>query len=211
MIHPHAWHRRRTLVVLASVWTGGGIAAAKPSAPASASAPGPGARPADWATPLPELGVPNLHLIAPGLYRSAQPRAQDVAALQRLGIRTVVSLRSFNSDEAVFKGSGITLVRVPINTWHIGDEQVVKALRALRAARASGPVLLHCQHGADRTGVISAVLRMTEQGWSRKQAMDEMFRGGYGYHTLWRNIPAYLQRVDAQALQARVAVAEPGR
>lgn len=152
MTHPHVWRRRRTLIVLASAWTGTGIAAPRPSVPAAASAPDPGARPSDWATPQPELGVPNLH-----------------------------------------------------------HEQVVKALRALRAARASGPVLLHCQHGADRTGVISAVLRMTEQGWSRQQAMDEMFRGGYGYHTLWRNIPAYLQHVDARALQTRVAAAEPGR
>jgi len=64
-------------------------------------------RPGHWADPLDALGVENLHRLTPTLYRSAQPRARDVAALRSLGIRTVVSLRSFNDDREVFAGSGI--------------------------------------------------------------------------------------------------------
>ncbi len=146
----------------------------------------------------------NLHRVTPTLYRSAQPRPADVAALRKLGIRTVVSLRSFNDDEKVFRDSGVKLVRIPINTWNINDTQVAAALSAIRQAQKDGPVLLHCLHGADRTGVISALYRMTEQGWSKDDARGEMFDGGYGYHTLWRNIPAYLRKVDAQRIRAAV-------
>jgi len=32
-----------------------------------------------------------------------------------------------------------------------------------------------------------------------------MFRGGFGYHTLWRNIPSYLGRVDAEKMRAAVS------
>ena len=117
----------------------------------------------------------------------------------------MVSLRSFNDDEKIFRGSGLALVRIPINTWNINDAQVADALRAIREAQKAGPVLLHCLHGADRTGVISALYRMTEQGWRKDDARSEMFDGGYGYHTLWRNIPAYLRKVDPAAIQAAAA------
>lgn len=161
-------------------------------------------RPDEWATLLSgsEHRVDNLHRITPTLYRSAQPRREDVPTLQALGIKTVISLRSFNSDERALGGSGIDLVRVPIDTWSINDDAVRCALVAIREAEKKGSVLIHCWHGADRTGVVAAVYRMALQGWSKDAARHEMFCGGFGYHTLWRNIPSYLERVDAHTMRA---------
>ncbi|RZL64348.1 MAG: protein-tyrosine-phosphatase [Variovorax sp.] len=170
-------------------------------------------RPDDWAHPLhgPQADashrVENLHRITPTLYRSAQPRREDVPALQALGIKTVISFRSFNSDERALRNSGIDLVRVPIDTWSINDDEVRRALIAIREAEKKGPVLIHCWHGADRTGVVAAVYRMALQGWSKDAARHEMFRGGFGYHTLWRNIPSYLARVNPESMRA--ALDEP--
>ncbi|NVM89000.1 protein tyrosine/serine phosphatase [Variovorax sp. SG517] len=164
-------------------------------------------RPGHWADPLDALGVENLHRITPTLYRSAQPKRSNLAALQSLGIRTVVSLRSFNDDRKVFAGSGIRLVRVPINTWSIDDAKVLRALQAIRAAEKQGPVLIHCMHGADRTGVVAAVYRMALQDWDKDSARQEMLRGGYGYHTLWRNIPRYIERLDPAAMRDALAQA----
>ncbi|RYF62906.1 MAG: protein-tyrosine-phosphatase, partial [Comamonadaceae bacterium] len=96
---------------------------------------------------------------------------------------------------------------VPIDTWSINDDEVRRALIAIREAEKKGPVLIHCWHGADRTGVVAAVYRMALQGWDKDAARHEMFRGGFGYHTLWRNIPGYLARVDGEAM--RVALGEP--
>jgi protein tyrosine/serine phosphatase len=158
-------------------------------------------RPGHWADPLDTLQVENLHRITPTLYRSAQPRIANVAALKALGIRTIVSLRSFNDDRKVFAGSGIRLVRVPINTWSIDDTKVLRALVAIREAEKRGPVLIHCMHGADRTGVVAAVYRMAVQGWDKESARLEMLRGGYGYHTLWRNIPRYIDRLDPEKMR----------
>ena len=162
-------------------------------------------RPGHWADPLDTLGIENLHRITPTLYRSAQPRVADVAALKSLGIRTIVSLRSFNDDKKVFAGHDIRLVRVPINTWSIDDAKVLRALVAIREAEKQGPVLIHCMHGADRTGVIAAVYRMAVQGWDKDSARQEMFRGGYGYHTLWRNIPRYIDRLDPEKMRRALA------
>jgi protein tyrosine phosphatase (PTP) superfamily phosphohydrolase (DUF442 family) len=159
-----------------------------------------GGRPVHWAEPLPEHGVENLHRIAPALYRSAQPRGRDAPALRRLGVRTLLSFRAFNGDDDEFRGDGFALLRVPINTWHIGDRHIVRALGALLDAQQDGPVLIHCMHGADRTGLVSAMYRMAMQGWSRDEARQEMLLGGFGYHTMWRNIPSYLAAVDPAAI-----------
>lgn len=128
-----------------------------------------------------------------------------MAALQSLGIRTVVSLRSFNDDKKVFAGTDMRLVRVPINTWSIDDPKVLRALVAIREAERHGPVLIHCMHGADRTGVVAAVYRMAVQDWDKSSARHEMLRGGYGYHTLWRNIPRYLERLDPPKMRDALA------
>jgi len=170
----------------------------KPSDPAA------GARPPHWAEPLPALGVPNLHRLTPTLLRSAQPRTASLPALQSLGVRTIVSFRSYNPDKLRLRRArdDFRLVRVPIDTWHIRDRHVVAALDAILEAEALGPVLIHCMHGADRTGVVAALYRMVVQGWDKPAAMREMFDGGFGYHTVWRNIPAFLEQVEPDAIRA---------
>ncbi|RDJ26709.1 protein-tyrosine-phosphatase [Bosea caraganae] len=153
----------------------------------------------EWATPV--AAAMNLHRVTPMLFRSAQIHKGDVKAIRSLGVRTIVNLRAFHSDQRLPGLAGIRLVRIPMKTWHIEDEDVIAALRAIRAAEALGPVLLHCQHGADRTGVVTAMYRMVFQGWSREQALDELRNGGFGYHTMWRNIPRYLRNVDIAAIK----------
>ena len=161
-------------------------------------------RPAHWAQPLPEFGVENLHRLSDTLYRSAQPRSRNVPALVDLGIRTVVSLRAFNGDERRFADSGIALVRFRINTWDIDDGEVARALATIEKSQRHGPVLIHCWHGADRTGTVCAAYRMVVEGWSKVDARAEMFEGGFGYHTVWRNIPAYIDRFDIDAMRQRL-------
>ena len=174
---------------------------------AGAQAPLPPERNAEWATPLPQ--VSNLHQVTPVLYRSAKLDSSDVAQLQALGVKTVISLRSFHSDTQVLEGSGIRAVRIPINTWAIRDRHVIETMRAIHAAGQHGPVLLHCLHGADRTGMMAAMYRMLYQGWPREKAIDELKNGGYGYHAVWKNIERYLSRVNVDEIRARIEAPQP--
>ena len=153
---------------------------------------------------MPGLGVENLHRLSDTLYRSAQPRSRNVSTLAQLGIRTVVSLRAFNGDERRFADSGIALVRFRINTWDIDDAEVARALATMVESQRHGPVLVHCWHGADRTGVVCAAYRMVVEGWGKAEARAEMFDGGFGYHAVWRNIPAYIDRFDIDAMRGRL-------
>ena len=159
-------------------------------------------RPQNWAQPLEVAGVPNLHQVDEHIYRSAQPKAPGLRNLEeRLGVRTVINLRNFNSDKREARNTQLALEEMNINTWDVRDEHVVRVLKILRD-RSRGPFLVHCQHGADRTGLMMAMYRMVEQGWSREDAMREMTQGGYGFHKTWRNIVRYVQRVDVDKIRA---------
>jgi protein tyrosine/serine phosphatase len=156
----------------------------------------------EWAAPV-EASA-NLFSITPSLYRSAQLASKDIALVKSLGIQTVVSLRNFHDDQALLRGSGVKIKRVGINTWSVGDKQVVAALKAIKDAEKDGPVLLHCLHGADRTGLVSAMYRMLYQGWSKDDALQELTQGGYGYHSMWKNIPTYIKNVDIEKIRQAV-------
>ncbi|WP_053077580.1 dual specificity protein phosphatase family protein [Burkholderia cepacia] len=173
--------------------------------PASGVAARPiAARPIQWAQSIADARVNNLHRITPTLYRSAQLSRADVPELQKLGIRKVISFRSFHADDSILAGTQIKMQRIRINTWDIRDDDMVAALKALRTADQDGPVLIHCQHGADRTGLVSALYRMVYQGWTREQALDELQHGGYGFHPIWQNITNYLEHVDVERLRREV-------
>ena len=163
-------------------------------------------RPAKWAQPEKLIaGVPNLFQVAPNFYRSAQPTAEGFHVLsQHYGIKTVISMRANHSDDVLVEGTGIRMARFPTNTWSINRASVVGALRTLRRDTQTGAVLLHCQHGADRTGLVTALYRILYQGWSKEDALNEMREGGFGYHAVWGNIKRFIKKVDVEALRRKV-------
>lgn len=187
------WVRGLTLACLLTGLGVGTPALRGQNAEQTASPPA-STRNSDWAVLIEKEH--NLHRVTPTFYRSAQIDKSMVTRLKELGVVTVVNLRESDSDAKILQDSGITTVHVPMHTWNIENGEVIAALRAIRKAEGSGTVLLHCQHGSDRTGLITAMYRILYQGWSRNQAIDELRHGGYGFHTEWENIPHYIHRVN---------------
>jgi protein tyrosine/serine phosphatase len=179
------------------------LAAQQPVEPPAPTPAAAGTRPGHWAEPIELDGVPNLHRISDHLYRSEQPTSEGFRNLEKLGIRTVINLRYFNDDGKEAEGTGLRLERVKILTWRAGDRHVIEVMRMLRR-QENGPFLIHCQHGADRTGLMSAMYRVLEQNWTREDALAELVDGGYGFHKMWKNIKAYVSSVDPAKLRAAI-------
>lgn len=148
-------------------------------------------------------GVPNFHQIAPNVYRSAQPTAEGFKNLEKMGIKTIINLRNNHSDQEEAKKTSLQLKRIKINTWDIDDEHVAKVM-ALLSQKEKGPFLIHCQHGADRTGLMAAMYRIIYQGWSKEDALKELKSDSFGFHSIWRNIPRYIQKVDIETLKKQI-------
>src|ERR1017187_1173948 len=109
-------------------------------------------RPADWAQKVEVTGVKNCHQVATNLYRGAQPTAEGMKQLKMLGIRTVINLRAFHSDKDEVAGTGLKSVRFETKPWHAEEEDVIGFLKAVTDTN-NLPVFVHCQRGADRTGM----------------------------------------------------------
>ncbi len=149
-------------------------------------------RPSNWAEPITLAGVPNLHKVTDNLYRSAQPTAEGMSNLTELGIKTVVNLRSNHSDTDEIGDLPLKTRRIVIFAGNMKDEYVEEFLSIVNDTSAV-PVLVHCQHGADRTGMVCAMYRTLCQGWTPDEAINEMQNGGYGFHSIWSNIPLFVR------------------
>lgn len=157
-------------------------------------------RPASWAHPVTLEGLPNLHQVSPALYRSAQPTAEGMRNLKKKGIKTVVNLRSFNSDRDELGETGLMYEHIYMKAWHPERKEIVLFLQIVTDPKRT-PVLVHCQHGADRTGTMSALYRIAVQGWTKEEAIREMTGGGFGFHEVWQNLPSWIADLDIASIR----------
>jgi protein tyrosine/serine phosphatase len=105
------------------------------------------------------------------------PRLQEME--RRYQIRTIVALLNddetkdpvFGAEQNFAKQHGIKLIHLRMG--RPSPEQVTKFLEIVNDTK-SQPVLVHCWHGTVRTGVLVAIYRIKEQGWSFEKALDEM-------------------------------------
>jgi protein tyrosine/serine phosphatase len=157
-------------------------------------------RPGYWATPLQRKGLSNLYQVTPTLYRGAQPSAVGMRQLRAMGIKTVVNLRSFNSDREEIRGTGLAYEHIAMKAWHPEREDILRFLQITTDIDRQ-PVFVHCQHGADRTGLMCAVYRVAVCGWTKEEAIREMTRGGFKHHVIWTNLVTFIQDLDIDAIQ----------
>jgi protein tyrosine/serine phosphatase len=97
------------------------------------------------------------------------------------------------------------LVHIPVKTWDPKDEQVVRFLKTV-TDKNRRPVFVHCQHGADRTGTMCAIYRVAVDGWTKQQAIDEMTKGGFGFHSVWTNLPKFIEKLDVKKVKAKAGL-----
>jgi protein tyrosine/serine phosphatase len=153
-----------------------------------------------WAERIELPGLPNLHKVSDDLYRGAQPTAEGMKQLEKLGVKTVINLRSLHSDRDDIKYTGLAYEHINMTTWNTEDKDVVRFLQIVTDSNRT-PVFVHCQHGADRTGTMCAIYRIAEQGWSKDEAIEEMTKGGFGFHSIWRNLPNYVRKLDIDKIK----------
>lgn len=157
-------------------------------------------RPTEWAQPVIGSPLGNFFMVSTNLYRAEQPSDKDMEMLQAFGVKSVLNLRDHHNDTNRAVKTTLALYQVEMNAGAVDTESVKKALAILRTAPK--PVLVHCWHGSDRTGLVVALYRITEQNWSREKAIDELEHGGYGYHEkLFPNIVTFIKNVDLKTLK----------
>jgi tyrosine-protein phosphatase SIW14 len=132
-------------------------------------------------------GVENFHKLNDNLYRGAQPTQEGFTSLAKLGVKTVLDLREFDSrsleEKRVVEAAGMKYVNVPIQGTNTPSPAVVAKALAVLNAGDSGPVFVHCRRGAVRTGTIVACYRISHDRWEPAKALREAKDLGMAWYT----------------------------
>ena len=156
--------------------------------------------PSHWSKRIHVPGIARTYQVDAHLYRGGSPDAEGLAALKKLGVRTVISLRSFHDQEAGARKAGLDYVRIPLNAWEGEiDGEMIRFLQVV-ADPSRGPFYVHCKRGSDRVGAAVAIYRICVCGWTKDEAVREMLAGDFGFLPFWRNLVRYVRQVDAEKL-----------
>jgi protein tyrosine/serine phosphatase len=145
----------------------------------------------------------NAYKVNDKIYRSEQPSTAGFMYLDSLGIGVSLNLRNRVSDKRFAKKTALDLKRIRINSWRMDYNDILEALKIIK--NSTSPVLVHCKHGADRTGVVVASYRIAFEGWTKEKAIEEFLNEGYGYHQSWLpNLLKLLQSLDEEKLRGDI-------
>jgi tyrosine-protein phosphatase SIW14 len=128
---------------------------------------------------LEQKGVTNFGEVTPYLYRGGLLKGDGIKALKKLGMDIIVDTHANDtSEERDARALGMKYVAIP---WHCPrpkDEVFAKFIKLLRQNKGK-KVFVHCRLGDDRTGMMVAAYRMSEEGWTAEEAMREMKSFGF--------------------------------
>jgi len=132
--------------------------------------------PSDRVSAIPGISIENFGKVDDHYYRGAQPRAEEFAQLKSLGIKTVIDLRKDNERGAAqwAREAGLQYFLIPMKASTPATEQQTTYFLSLVNDPANWPVYVHCKGGRHRTGAMTAVYRITHDGWTADQAYLEM-------------------------------------
>lgn len=128
-------------------------------------------------------------------YRGSQPKRRDYATLAALGVKTIINLTGDDADPAepgMVEQAGMRYVHIPMTVHTPPTPAQLDQFLGIVNDPARQPVYVHCAGGRHRTGVMTAVYRMTSDDWTADQAFKEMKRYKFGPAFLHREFKAFV-------------------
>ena len=149
------------------------------------------------------ITIDNFGEVGPAYFRGAQPEGADYAALAAFGIKTVIDLQRDGevTEQQFVERAGMTFHRIPMTTHTAPTAQQIAEFLALVNDPANQPVYVHCAGGRHRTGVMTAVYRMAEEGWTSDRAFKEMKQYKFGADFLHSEFKQFVYAYRAEPKQ----------
>jgi len=139
--------------------------------------------PAELNPKLSAIKIKNFGHINDKYYRGAQPKGQDYTDLATLGVRAVVNLTNGDGpkdEQALVERAGMKYYQIPMSARVKPTAANISDFLKIANDPANQPIYVHCAGGRHRTGVMTAVYRMTQDRWTADQAFSEMKSYDYG-------------------------------
>jgi protein tyrosine/serine phosphatase len=136
-------------------------------------------------------GLRHFAVVEPGiLLRCGQPHTRDLDRIHaRHGLKMIVAARGgirhplrgrwFRRQRAWCERHNVELVHLPFSDRSTPPADVFDRFVALVRDPARRPVLVHCEQGWHRTGVLCAAYRIAVAGWPLERALAELEQCGF--------------------------------
>lgn len=120
--------------------------------------------------------IKNFGKVDDNYFRGSQPSETQIGQLKQLGIKTVIDLRKDKVEGAADWASraGMQYFNIPLKPSRAATEDQTAYFMSLVNDPANWPVYVHCKGGRHRTGALTAVYRITHDGWTAAEAFKEM-------------------------------------
>lgn len=129
----------------------------------------------------PFIGSFNFKQLAPGVYRSGQPKTlSDFQTLTNNGVNRIVKLNTEDLDLELKLAAqvGITVTNIPISLWEqffgVSESKMNSAL-----ANVMPGTDIHCKNGWDRTGLLCGMFAVEVLHWNKSTAYNYMLTNGF--------------------------------
>jgi len=158
----------------------------------------------------PTIHIDNFGRVTDTYFRGGQPQAKDYAALAAAGIKTIINLTSDDAqpnEKSLTEAAGMKYFQIPMTTHEVPTAAQIAQFLGIVDNKADQPVYVHCVGGRHRTGVMTAIYRMTDDGWSPPQAFAEMKNYKFGADFLHAEFKDFVLGYPAQAAHAAAAAA----
>ena len=117
-----------------------------------------------------------------GRCRGAQRGGREYGDLAARGVKTVIDQQGDGdkTEPAAVQSAGMKYVRIGMSTRINPTQEQLEQFLQIVNDPASQPAYVHCAGGRHRTGVMTAVYRITKENWSGDQAFKEMKKYNFG-------------------------------
>jgi protein tyrosine phosphatase (PTP) superfamily phosphohydrolase (DUF442 family) len=158
-------------------------------------------------------GIDNLFALSTNLFSGSAPEGdQGFAALEKLGIKTIITVDGTLPDVQRAHAHGMRYIHLPHGYDGIPRARELELIKAVETAQADGPIYMHCHHGQHRGPTAAAVVCMAEKDWSRGEAEAWLRAAGTGtiYQGLYAAVRNFQKPTTAemQATSAKFVEAQ---
>ena len=141
---------------------------------------------------LSRIRIGNFGKINDHYFRGAQPKGSDYRDLAAIGVKTVIDLQidGPSNEAGNVAAAGMKFFRIGMTTSKAPTDAQIAQFFEIVNNPANQPVYVHCAGGRHRTGTMTALYRMTFDGWNAAQAYNEMKQyrfEGFPDHPVLRN------------------------
>lgn len=147
----------------------------------------------------------NLYSINDSIYRSEQPSKSGFKELETSGVKTIINLRRLRNDIKKADDTELQLEHIPLATKYITEVDIIEVLQLIQSVEK--PLLIHCWHGSDRTGIMVAAYRIVFENWAKEEAIKEFKIDEFGYHeNRYPNLISLLENLDVENIKNQLNI-----